>query len=114
MPKRTNKLKILNLNPVILLSFIILFSIFFFTISNLIIKKNKENKNNFTEVTKSNEFSNLTNYFISKINSPYEEVGYVIKNNDTIEKILKKYNISSIDIKKISTKLKTLFREVKI
>jgi murein DD-endopeptidase MepM/ murein hydrolase activator NlpD len=103
---RTNKLKILNLNPVILLSFIILFSIFFFTISNLIIKKNKENKNNFTEVTKSNEFSNLTNYFISKINSPYEEVGYVIKNNDTIEKILKKYNISSIDIKKISTKLK--------
>jgi murein DD-endopeptidase MepM/ murein hydrolase activator NlpD len=69
-------------------------------------KKIEENKNNFTEVTKSNEFSNLTNYFISKINSPYEEVSYTIKNNDTIEKILKNYKIKSIDIKNISTKLK--------
>jgi len=69
-------------------------------------KKIEENKNNFTEITKSSEFSNLTNYFISKINSPYEEVSYTIKNNDTIEKILKNYKIKSIDIKKISTKLK--------
>jgi murein DD-endopeptidase MepM/ murein hydrolase activator NlpD len=33
-------------------------------------------------------------------------VSYIIKNNDTIEKILKNYHIKSDDIKKISTKLK--------
>ena len=58
------------------------------------------------EITKRNDFSNLTNYLISKITSPYEEVEYVIKNNDTVEKILKKFNINNQDIKKISSKLK--------
>ena len=38
-------------------------------------------------------FSNLTNFLISKINSPYEEIKYIIKNNDTVEKILKKFKI---------------------
>ena len=103
---RSNKLRILNFNPAIFLSFIIFFSILFFTVSNLIKKKNIENKNNLTEVTESSGFSNLTDYLISKINSPYKEVSYIIKNNDTIEKILKNYNIKSDDIKKISTKLK--------
>ena len=58
------------------------------------------------EVLKTNEFLNLTNYFSSKINSPYEEIKYVIKNNDSIEKILKNYNIKNEDIKEISVKLK--------
>ena len=101
-----NKLKINNFNPIIFLSFIVFFSILFFTILNLINIKENENKKNLSEVTDSNEFSNLTNYFISKINSPYEEVSYIIKNNDTIEKILKKFDIKKDDIKKISTKLK--------
>ena len=52
-------------------------------------KKNNENANNLKEITKNREFSNLTNFLISKINSPYEEIDYVIKNNDTVEKILK-------------------------
>ena len=95
---QNSKLKILNFKPLIILSFIVFFSILFFIISNLINKKNVENKNNFTEVTESSGFSNLTNYFISKINSPYEEVSYVIKNNDTIEKILKNYDIKNNDI----------------
>jgi murein DD-endopeptidase MepM/ murein hydrolase activator NlpD len=103
---KTSKLKVLNFNPIITLSFIVFFSILFYTISSLINKKNKENTNNLIEITKSSEFSNLTNYLISKINSPYEEVSYVIKNNDTVEKILKNYKIKSEDIKKISTKLK--------
>ena len=103
---QNSKLKILNFKPLIILSFIVFFSILFFIISNLTNKKNVENKNNFTEVTESSGFSNLTNYFISKINSPYEEVSYVIKNNDTIEKILKNYDIKNNDIKKISKKLK--------
>jgi murein DD-endopeptidase MepM/ murein hydrolase activator NlpD len=103
---RVNKLKIFNFNPIIYVSFIAFFFIIFFITSNLISKKNNENKDNLTEITNSGEFSNLTNYFISKINSPYEEVNYIIKNNDTIEKILKNYNITGSDIKKISTQLK--------
>ena len=103
---KLSKLGISSFNPIIFSCFIIFFSIFFFTIANLINQKNKENKNNLTKVAKSSEFSNLTNYFISKINSPYKEINYVIKNNDTIEKILKNYKIKNRDIKDISTKLK--------
>ena len=62
--------------------------------------------NNFKEITKTNEFSNFTNFFISKINSPYQEISYIIMNNDTIEKIFKKFKIRDLDIKKISIKLK--------
>jgi len=99
-------LQIQDFKPIVLISFIIIFSGFFFISSNLIQKKNKENINNFKEITENNEFSNLANFFISKINSPYEEIEYVIKNNDTVEKILKKYKIRDEDIKKISLKLK--------
>ena len=35
-------------------------------------------------------FQFFQNIFISKINSPYSEVNYVIKNNDTIRKNIKK------------------------
>ena len=104
--KRIRETKILNFKPIIFLSFIIFFSVLFLIISNLVNTKSKVSKNNLLEITKSNEFSNLTNYFISKINSPYEEVEYVIKNSDTIEKILKNYSIKNEDIKSISTKLK--------
>jgi murein DD-endopeptidase MepM/ murein hydrolase activator NlpD len=103
---KINKFRILNINPVIFLSFIVFFSILFFTIFNLISEKNKKNEHNLKLISKSNEFSNLTNFFISKINSPYEEVEYLIKNNDSVEKILKKFKIKNQDIKNISKKLK--------
>ena len=102
----SKNLQIQDFKPIVLISLIITFSGIFFISINLIHKKNKENINNFKEITENNEFSNLTNFFISKINSPYEEIEYVIKNNDTVEKILKKYKIRDKDIKKISLKLK--------
>ena len=100
------KMKSFNFNLAILVSFIVFFSILFFIVTSLIAHKNKVNDDNFKEVLKTNEFLNLTNYFSSKINSPYEEIKYVIKNNDSIEKILKNYNIKNEDIKEISLKLK--------
>jgi murein DD-endopeptidase MepM/ murein hydrolase activator NlpD len=99
-------MKSYNFNLTILVSFIVFFSILFFIITILITHKNKVNDNNLKEVLKTNEFLNLTNYFSSKINSPYEEIKYVIKNNDSVEKILKNYNIKNEDIKEISVKLK--------
>ncbi len=93
-------------NPLILLSFLMVFSLIFFFSSNLIQDKNNVDSKNLKEITKNNEFSNLTNFLISKINSPYEEIDYVIKNNDTVEKILKQYKIRSEDIREISVQLK--------
>ena len=102
---KKTKFLFFHFNPSVHLSIIVLFSILFFVISNSNIKKKTENKNNLEEITKTSEFSNLKKFFISQINSPYKEINYTIKNNDTIEKILKKYNIKNEDIKKISQKL---------
>ena len=99
-------LQLKNFSPAFFISMMIVFSGVFLISSNLINKKNKENKSNLIEITETKDFSNLALFLISKINSPYEEIEYVIKNNDTVEKILKKYKIRDEDIKKISLKLK--------
>ena len=85
---------------------IILFFLIFIIVFNLVNEKNKKKIENFNLVVKSEEFKNLGDYFISKINSPYKEVKYLIQNNDSIEKILKKLDINSNDIKIISNNLK--------
>ena len=69
-------------------------------------KKNKENIENLNTISKSNDFLNISNYFISKINSPYKEINYTIRNNDSIGKILKKNNIKENEINNIVEKLK--------
>ena len=100
-------LKIQKFNPLIVVSFLIVFSSIFFISSNLINVKNKEHASNLREITETSEFSNLTNYLISKISSPYVEISYVIENNDSVEKILNKFRINNTDIKRISAKLKS-------
>ena len=69
-------------------------------------QRNIEKQNNIKTITTSNEFSKFTDFIISKLNSPYSEIKYVIKSNDNIEKILKNYQVKSEDISEISTKLK--------
>ena len=85
---------------------LVLFFLIFIIIFNLVNQKNKKEIDNFNLVVKSKEFKNLGDYFISKINSPYKEVKYLIQNNDSIDKILKKLGINSNDIKIISNNLK--------
>ena len=104
-PKK-HKIIIQSGKPIIWATFFVFFSVLFFVFSNLINHKNTGNQKNLKTVASSNEFSNLTKYFISKINSPYVEVKYLIKNNDSVEKILRKFNIKNKEIKKITTKLK--------
>jgi murein DD-endopeptidase MepM/ murein hydrolase activator NlpD len=99
-------IQIQGFNPLILISFLIFFSALFFVASSLIQKKNEENVINLKEITQTSEFSNFTNFLISKINSPYEEINYVIKKNDTVEKILGRYKIKNDEIRKISSQLK--------
>ena len=98
--------KVLNWKYLVYLFSIILILGIFIIISNLINQKNKVESQNLNSLVESREFSNLTGYFISKINSPYKEIEYVIQNNDSIEKILRKININVNDIKIISNNLK--------
>jgi len=51
-------------------------------------------------------FSNLNNYFINKLKSPYVEVEYVIENNDSIQKILNNFDILPVQIKNVVDELK--------
>ena len=88
-----------------LLLFVVLLIIFIF-VNNQITKKQRIESNNLDKIVKSGEFKGLGEYLISKINSPYEEVEYLIQNNDSIEKILKKLNVNANDLKKISNSLK--------
>ena len=99
-------LKFQKFNPIFFVTFLIFFSVFFFSTSNLINEKNKVVASNLEQISKTNDFSNFSKFLISKIKSPYEEINYSIKNNDTIEKILKKFKIRESDINIISVKLK--------
>ena len=103
---KLSKFRVFNLKPLTSLSLIVFTSIIFFTFSNIVTKQSNKNNENLKSITKSEEFSNFTNFLLSKINSPYEEISYVIKNNDTIEKILKGYDVKDKEIKMISLNLK--------
>ena len=99
-------IKIFNWNYFFYL-FLILFIFFtFISINSLLNVKNKKESQNFHSIVESKEFKSLGDYFLSKINSPYKEIKYSIQNNDSIEKILKKFDINNNDIKRISNKLK--------
>ena len=67
--------------------------IIFIFVNNLNNQKTEDRKQNLDKIVKSGEFKGLGEYLISKINSPYKEVEYLIQNNDSIEKILKKLNV---------------------
>ncbi len=103
---KIKKFKILSLNPLIIFSSLVLISIIFFTLTNLNTRKNIENRNNLKIIKNSKEFNSFTNLFINKIQSPYKEIKYTIQNNDSVEKILKKFDVKSDEINTISTKLK--------
>ena len=85
---------------------VFLFFSIFLLLSNVIDQKNKSEKQNLNSLIESKEFSIFNDYLISKINNPYKEVKYLIQNNDSIERILKKLEINANDIKIISNNLK--------
>ena len=105
---KTNRFKLgaINFKPLIIFLIVSLIFVVFFMSINTLDKKVIQDKNNLDDLTSTSEFTNFSKYLLSKLNSPYEEHNYTIKNNDTIEKILKKFEIKSKDIKSISAKLK--------
>ena len=98
--------KVLNWKHFLYFFSIMIFFTIFIIISNIINQKNKVESQNLNLIVTSKEFLNLSDYFLSKINSPYKEIKYLIQNNDSIEKILKKLDVNKNDIKIISNNLK--------
>ena len=101
-----NKTKVFSQNRIILISLLILISLVFFISQDFVENKINDKSTNLKNTAKSSEFLDLSNFLISKINSPYTEKKYIIQNNDSIEKILNKFKVRNEDIKIISFKLK--------
>jgi len=80
----------------------IFFSVYAFTV-NRINSYNISIKNNFDFFLRSNEFKNIKEFVFENLNSPYKEYSYIVENNDTIEKILKKHNVTTDDINNIAS-----------
>ena len=84
----------------------LVFFVVYTTFSNQINNKEIANTSNIKNIIDSEKFLNLKDHFIKKIKSPYSQHHYVIKNNDTIEEILKKFNIINKETKAIVNELK--------
>ena len=102
-PTRSN---FLGLNTLTLLSTLLSFMVIFVITSSFLAQKNQENADSLKMISRTNDFTNFSNFLISKISSPYKEINYVIEKNDSIEKILKKFSVKNADVKDISVKLK--------
>ncbi|MGA0124036.1 MAG: peptidoglycan DD-metalloendopeptidase family protein, partial [Pelagibacteraceae bacterium] len=81
----------------------------FFTIYVLILNQIKNyaelKQNNFNTFFKSNEFNNIKNYIFKNLNSPYQEFTYTVQNNDTIDKVLRKFDVDVNDVKNITAEI---------
>ena len=75
----------------VLLGFLIIFIVSaLFSYSSALKKKRLEAIDTFVN---SNETILLKNYLLNQIKSPYFEYDYIVKNNDTVESILKKFSV---------------------
>ena len=81
----------------------------FFTIYVLILNQIKNyaelKQNNFNTFLKSSEFNSIKNYIFKNLNSPYQEFTYTVQNNDTIDKVLRKFDVNVNDIKNITAQI---------
>jgi murein DD-endopeptidase MepM/ murein hydrolase activator NlpD len=95
------------------------FFAFYYLAINQIKTYNDLKKNNFNSFLDSDEFSSIKKLIFENLNSPYREYNYTVQNNDTIEKILKKYDVTTEDINNIASavvkkKLSNIFTKTKI
>ena len=88
----------------VLFGFLIIFIISaLFSYSSALKKKRLKAVDTFIS---SNETILLKNYLLNQIKSPYFEYDYIVKNNDTVESILKKFSIKKKEISFIVKEIK--------
>ena len=104
--KITNFLSFLNQKKYPFYFFIVvIFFVVYAVILNQIKSYTKFKKGNFNSFLKSKEFNNIKSFAFENIKSPYKEYSYTVKNNDTLEKVLKKYNIDNAEINSLLGKI---------
>ena len=74
-------------------------------ISNQMFSYNKQKEEGFKSFVNTSDFTSISKVFLNKLRSPYKEYKYTIKNNDSVEKILKNFSIKSSEIKSITQEL---------
>jgi len=84
-------------------SLLILIMYFSFLINENLKEKRAEQISSFLS---NNQTVLLKNYIFNKIKSPYLEYDYVVKNNDTIESILKKFSVKRDEIAFVVKRIK--------
>ena len=77
---------------------IFIFFIIYVVILNQVKSYTKLKENNFNSFLESEEFHNIKDFIFENIKSPYKEYTYTVKNNDTLEKVLSRYNVSNSEI----------------
>jgi len=104
--RMTNFINFLNQKKYLFYFFIL---IFFFITYALILNQIKSyaglKEKNFNTFLKSEEFKNIKDFVFENIRSPYKEYNYTVENKDTLEKVLKKYNISDTEINNLTSKI---------
>ena len=93
----------LSRNYVLFGFFIILVISAIFSYSSNLKKKRLKAVDSFIS---SNETILLKNYLLNQIKSPYFEYDYIVKNNDTVESILKKFSVKKKEISFIVREIK--------
>tara|TARA_Y100001970_G_scaffold50362_1_gene63736 strand:+ start:275 stop:1603 length:1329 start_codon:yes stop_codon:yes gene_type:complete len=88
---------------IIFFFFFLLISILVFTYNTSIKKKRLEEIDQFIS---NNQTVMLKNFLLNQLKSPYLEYDYIVKNNDTVESILKKFSVKQSEINFIVEKIK--------
>ena len=90
---------------VFFLSLVVLIFFYLFFSKKIFADKELENKS-IKNIEESNRLLNLKEYFLERYQSPYKKYTYTIQNNDSIEKIFNKHNISYNETKLVVNDLK--------
>ena len=85
---------------------LVLLTLFYFLFASQMKSNSESKKDSFDSFVQTKETLSMKSYLLNSLRSPYKEYTYIIQNNDSIEKILKKYKIQSNEIKIIVDKLK--------
>ena len=105
--KISNFLSFLNQKKYPFYFFIVMaFFVSYALILNQIKSYTKEKEQNFNSFLESKEFNNIKNFVFDNIKSPYKEYSHTVRNKDTLEKILKKYDISNDEINRLVDQIK--------
>jgi len=91
------------------LAYALITILFFITVYSAIIYNSHLKEKRIREINafiSNNQTVLLKNYILNKIKSPYLEYDYVVKDNDTIENILKKFSVKQDEIAWIVKKIK--------